>query len=114
MHRLRTNPYKHPYRGTVLVVEVYYKNLLGQWFKNTLKQQICWLVDVNASQRKTENLNENTIPPCLLGRDTDFTLQLVSSKFSPAGIELVGIDEVQEKLDPYQEELSFSAVLSKQ
>ena len=112
VHRLHTNPYKHHYHGTVLVVEVYYKNLLGQWFKNTLKQQISWLVDKNAPPRKTNNLNENTIPPCLLKEDTEFTLQLVSNRFSPAGIELVNVEEIQEKLSPYQDELPFSAVMS--
>ena len=112
VQRIHTNPYKHPYHGTVLVVEIYYKNLLGQWFKNTLRQQISWLVDKNASPRKTNNLNENTIPPCLLGRETEFTLQLVSPKFSPTGIELVSIKEIQEKLAPYQDELSFSAIMS--
>lgn len=112
MHRLRTNPYQHAYRGTVLVVEIYYKNLLGQWFKNTLRQEISWLIDKNAPPRKTHNLNENTIPPCLLGKDTEFTLQLISPKFSSSGIELTKIEEVKEKLEPYKEHLSFSAVLT--
>lgn len=112
MSRIRTNPSKYPYHGTVLVVEVYYKNLLGQWFKNTLRQEIDWLVDKNAPPRKTHNLNENTIPPRILGAETAFTLQLIAPRFSAAGIELVSVEEVKEKLTPYSEALDLSSVVS--
>lgn len=113
MSRIRTNPSKHPYHGTVLVVEVYYKNLLGQWFKNTLRQEISWLIDKNAPPRKTHNLNENTIPPCILGRETSFSLQLIAPRFSAAGIELVSAEDVKEKLEPCSEALDLSSVVSK-
>ena len=78
----------------------------------SVRQEISWLIDKNAPPRKTHNLNENTIPPCLLGKDTEFTLQLISPKFSSSGIELTKIEEVKEKLEPYKEHLSFSAVLT--
>ena len=61
--RLIVNPYRPHYRGTVLVIEVYFRNVLGQWFKNTVRQEIAWLIDKHAEPRKTHNINENTIPP---------------------------------------------------
>ena len=112
MSRIRNNPYKHPYRGTILVVEIYYKNLLGQWFKNTFRQEINCLVDDNAPPRKTNNVDENRIPPCTLGRDTAFTLGLIAPRFSASGIELVEVDEVKERLTPYEEALDLSSIIS--
>lgn len=117
MSRIRTNPSKHPYSGTIMVVEVYYKNLLGQWFRNTLRQEICWLTDKNALPRKTKNLNENTIPPCLLSKETEFELQLVAPRFSVSSIELISKEQIANKLKPYKDQLdthSFIFVESKE
>lgn len=112
MSRIRHNPSKHPYHGTILVVEVYYKNLLGQWFKNTFRQEIYCLVDDNTPSRKTNNLDENNIPPCALGRNTAFTLSLIAPRFSASGIELVNVDEVKKQLTPFKEVLDLSSITS--
>lgn len=112
VHRIRTNPYKRAFHGTILVTEVYYKNLLGQWFKNTLRHEILWLVDKNAPPQKTHNLNENTIPPCLLSKDTEFELQLVAPRYSTSGIVLVQQKEIELKLNPYKDAMDISSVIS--
>lgn len=107
VQRLRVNPYQTPYRGTVLVIEIYYRNVLGQWFKNTLRQEIRWLNDKNAKPRKTNDINENTIPPCLLNENTEFELQLVSPKFSVFSTNLVEAKEIEHKLEQYKEDLKY-------
>ena len=105
--RLIVNPYQPHYRGTVLVVEVYYRNVLGQWFKNTLRQEISWLNDKHAEPRKTNNINENTIPPRLLEDNTKFELQLVSPKLSVFETDLVEAKVVEDKLSQYKEDLKY-------
>lgn len=105
IERLRTDPHRTHYKGTVLVVEVYYRNVVGQWFKNVLRQEICWMSDKNAAPRKTNNINENTIPPSPLLSDTEFELQLVSEAFSSFSIGVVDEKEIQDKLKEYKEYL---------
>ncbi len=103
--RIKTNPYQHSYRGTILVIEVYYKNILDQWFRNTMQREILWLIDKHAAPRKTNNLNENTIPPCLLEHNTEFELQLISPKMAASNIDLVDAKIIQKKLEQYKEDI---------
>lgn len=107
MMRLRTNSYHPPYRGTVLVIETYYRNVLGQWFKNTIRQEILWLNDKHAAPRKTNDINENTIPPRLLEQDTEFELQLVSPRLSVLSTELINSTVIEEKLEKYSRYLKY-------
>ena len=104
--RIRKAPYNKPYKGTILVIEVYYRNVIGQWFKDVLRQEIGWINDKNAAPRKTNYINENTIPPRPLLDDTEFELQLVSEAFSSFSIELVEDKEIEDKLEDYKAELS--------
>lgn len=103
--RLIVNPYRPHYRGTVLVIEVYFRNVLGQWFKNTVRQEIAWLIDKHAEPRKTHN--ENTIPPRPLGQNTEFELQLVSPKMSVFQTDLIEAKVIEEKLLQYKDDLKY-------
>lgn len=105
--RLIVNPYRPHYRGTVLVIEVYFRNVLGQWFKNTVRQEIAWLIDKHAEPRKTHNINENTIPPRPLGQNTEFELQLVSPKMSVFQTDLIEAKVIEEKLLQYKDDLKY-------
>lgn len=107
MKRLLDNPTHSPYRGTILVLETYYRNLLGQWFRNTVRQEIAWINDLNAKPRKTHNINENTIPPCTLKPDTQFQLQLVSPHLSVFSTELIESAEIEEKLQKFDRYLKY-------
>lgn len=107
IERLRSNPCQPSYRGTVLVVEVYYRNVLGQWFKNTVRQEISWLNNTHAEPRKTHNINENTIPPCPLEQNTEFELQLVSPKLSVFATDLINVTEIEGKLEQYKRNLKY-------
>ena len=103
VQRLIDNPSRMHYRGTILVVEIYYKNILGQWFKNIIRKEICWLNDKNAPPRKTHNINENTIPPCPLNDDTEFELNLISPRLSIYSTNLAEASEIEDKLKQYKE-----------
>ena len=107
MKRLYVEPYHSPYRGTVLVIETYYRNVLGQWFKNTIRQEIMWLNDKHAEPRKTNNINENTIPPRILEKDTEFELQLVSPHLSVFSTELIDSTVMERKLEKYSRYLKY-------
>lgn len=107
LKRLITNPYQSHYRGTVLVIEVYYRNVLGQWFKNILRQEISWLNDKHAEPRKTNDVNENTIPPRILEKNTEFKLQLVSPKLSVFKTDLIEPQVIEEKLSRYKNDLKY-------
>lgn len=107
VQRLVTDPHRTPYRGTVLVVEIYYRNVLGQWFKNTLRREIKWLNDKNVKPRKTNYINENTIPPCPLNSNTEFELHFISPKFSVFSTALVEAKEIEEKLEQYKKYLKY-------
>lgn len=99
--------YRPHYRGTVLVIEVYFRNVLGQWFKNTVRQEIAWLIDKHAEPRKTHNINENTIPPRPLGQNTEVELQLVSPKMSVFQTDLIEAKVIEEKLLQYKDDLKY-------
>lgn len=107
MTRVQVDPYQSAYLGTVLVIETYYRNVLGQWFKNTIRQEILWLNDLHAQPRKTNNLNENTIPPCTLDQDTEFELKLVSPRLSVLSTELIDSTIIEEKIEQYSHYLKY-------
>lgn len=97
IERIEYTPCKSPYKGTILVVEVFYRNVLGQWFRHILRQGILRLIDNK----------KNTIPPCELKEDTCFTLQLISPQFSVSTVELIDESIINKKLEQYKEELYY-------
>lgn len=107
MNRLAVNPSQPAYKGTTLCIEVYYKNLLNQWFCLEYKTNIVWLEDINAEERKTNDINENTIPPCNLTERTRFKLRLTSMLLSASNHRMIQDHEIYEKLEQYSEEMQL-------
>lgn len=102
IERLKTDGHRPSYRGTNIVIKVYFKNLLGQWFESTLTREIAWLIDLFKEKSDSHDLNKYTIPPKKLLKNTRFKLQLISERFSPADIRLIDADAVRNILDSYK------------
>ena len=103
-HRIHTDPSKPPFNGPLLIIEVFYKNLLGQWFKSTLKQPILCLVDESISKEEPPHISGAEIPPSPLTKNTEFSLLLKSPRLSMSeGVKLVDQKEIWEKIKSYQE-----------
>lgn len=110
MERIATDASISPFKGTDLVIKVFYKNIVGQWFESTLTQEIAWLINTseNNSERKTNSLNEVTIPPKELYPDTSFELQLVSERLSPVEIRIIELEQVKETIERYKDDMPSS------
>ena len=100
--RIKTCPSQNAYRGTDLVLQIYYKNLSGQWFSTTLRREICW-AEKNVTIEKTKhNLNEQTFPPRKITDDDSFELVL-SWLYNPQiKTEMMSEEDVFEILEPYR------------
>lgn len=107
MERLRTNPYLNHYRGTDFVIKVFSKNILGQWFETKLEQEIAWLHDPN-SKRVSNNINENTIPPCKLFPQDNVEVVfswLNNSRVNTRPIDKIQVDKTISQFSEHQPEL---------
>lgn len=106
MKRVELSPTETPFKGAELVLEIYYKNIMGQWFKNVRHTEIAWLIDRNS----TVSINDDDycfsalIPPQTLKPTTEFELQLIAPRFALSDIKPIEEKEVLEMLRPYQEE----------
>lgn len=111
--RIRTNPSRHPYVGAKLIVRVFFKNTMGQWYESVHSRDIAWLSYKNPPRRKTHNLNENTIPPKTLRDGDKFKAVLVSQHMSPFTYKMTTDDHVNSILQSLTEESPWiSDVLS--
>lgn len=81
--RLKTNPSHHHYTGALLIIRVFFKNTMGQWFESKISYEIPWLEYKKPPKRKTNNLNENTIPPKQIHQGDEFKAVLVSNHLAP-------------------------------
>ena len=102
--RLATNPYQSAYRGTELVIQVFYKNLNGQWFESKLIREVGWAFDETTKKKTKNNLNEFTFPPREITAGDSFELQMVSPYLSPLQVHMVNREEVDKALSPYKED----------
>ena len=102
--RLETNPYQHSFRGTELVIQVFYKNLNGQWFESKLTREIVWAFDEITKTKTKHNLNEFTFPPREITPEDSFELQMTSPYLSPLQVHMVNREEVDKALSPYKKE----------
>ncbi|MBR0456914.1 MAG: hypothetical protein IJJ01_09620 [Firmicutes bacterium] len=102
IERLRDNPSKKHYPGSFLVIDVFYKNQLGQWFCHSYKTEVSWL-NIIGIERKSDDINETTIPPNILANDIEFELQLTSELLSESNNRLADSDEVKSRMEAYNE-----------
>lgn len=96
IHRISTDASKSPYKNTDLVIEIYYKNILGQWFKN---ERCIEILDI--LERKENGETELVNPPNSLKDDVWFELQLIAPEFSQSDIIMVEENEIKDKLQEY-------------
>lgn len=81
--RLKTNPYLCHIHGPNIIIKVFYRNIMGQWYTSSLTKEIAWLDYIEPKARKTHNLNENTIPPKTIKEGDEYKTVLVSDKLAP-------------------------------
>lgn len=101
--RIEKNPSKHHFRGTDIVLVVFYKNMLNQWFESKLTREIVWAKDKIERIPKDGNLNKYTYPPQKITSTTSFELQMISQTLSPLTIQPVTEKHVQDELIRYKE-----------
>ena len=63
MDRIRTDPYKEHYKNTILETEIYFCNVLGQWFKITNRAEILEIVEANPEMFSLESIIYKKIHP---------------------------------------------------
>ena len=96
VHRINTDATREAYKGVDLVIEIYYKNLLGQWFVNERHTEV-----LEVLERKENGKTQIVNPPNSLKEDVWFELQLIATAFSKCDIRMADKQEIKEKLEPY-------------
>lgn len=102
--RIRTNPSQHYYTGAKLVIRVFFKNIMGQWCESLISHEIAWLEYKNPPPRKTQNLNENTIPPKQIYEGDEFRAVLSSHHLAPFTYKMTTDEYLNNVLSDYVEE----------
>ena len=102
IQRIKDDPTRFPYLGTTLVIEIYYKDILGQWFKNVKHISIAE-IEENNKRGKGKVIS----PANLLKDNVWFGLRFIAPQFSKNSIEMVEEAEIKEKLKLYEIERPF-------
>ena len=104
IERIRTDPSQNHYYGARLIVHVYYKNIMGQWWESTISYEISWLRYKNPPRNKTHNLNEITIPPKQIHKGDEFKATYVSDGLAPFKCKMTNDEQVRTVLKKYLDE----------
>lgn len=102
--RLRTNPSHNHYIGAKLIIHVFFKNIMGQWWESVISYEIAWLAYKNPPPQKTHNLNENTIPPRQICEGDEFEAVLSSHQLAPFTYRMTTEETLNSILRNYTEE----------
>lgn len=96
--RIKMNPYKTPYKYPQVINEIYYKNVIGQWYKHISYTEIGDII-VN---RNKKNIS---IEAKDLKSTEKFTIGFINPVFGVRNIVLVDEDEVIKRVKVYEEEI---------
>lgn len=102
IQRVKSDPTKPVYKCPELVVEIYYKNILGQWFKNERRTEI-----LDVLEKTNDGELKRLYPPNALKDDKQFELQLIAQEFALSNISLVDEAEIHRKLEPFERDRPF-------
>lgn len=97
--RIKTDPSQHHHIGAMLNVQILFKNAMEQWCESMISYEIAWLTLNNSQDRKTRNMNENSIPPKHIHRGDEFKAVLCSSHLAPFSYKMVTEEYVKSILD---------------
>lgn len=112
--RIRTNPSHNYYTGANLIIRVFFKNIMGQWYGSTVSYEIAWLAYKNSPPRKTHNLNENTIPPKEIHEGDEFEAILSSHYIAPFVFAMTTEERVIDLLQKYINESPWLSTILKE
>lgn len=104
INRINTDATKTVFKNTSLVIEIYYKNLSGQWFKNIRSIEVLDVLEKKEGKKK-----KVISPPNSLKKDVWFELRLINPAFSNSNIVIVEEDEIKNKLQKYLDYRPFQA-----
>ncbi len=111
--RIRTNPSQNHYNGANLIIRVFFKNIMGQWFESAISYEIAWLEYKNPPAQKTNNLNENTIPPKEIHEGDEFKAVLSSHHLAPFVFTMTTEESVISLLQKYTDESPWLSTVLK-
>ena len=103
MQRIKSDPTRPAYKSPELVIEIYYKNILGQWFKNERCTEV-----LEVLEETEQGEFKIVIPPDALNEDMHFKLRLIAQEFALSDLRLVDEDEVERKLKPFERHRPFT------
>ncbi len=112
--RLRTNPNHNHYNGANLIIRVFFKNIMGQWYESTISYEIAWLAYKNPPPQKTHNLNENIIPPKEIHEGDEFKAILTSHYIAPFVFAMTTEERVFDLLQKYIDESPWLSTVLKE
>ena len=95
LERIKTSPTQHHIIGAFLNIQIMFKNMMGQWCESTISYEIAWLEYINPPKRKTNNINENTIPPKQICKGDMFKAILCSNHLAPFSYKMVPDDYIE-------------------
>ena len=97
IHRVNTDATKERYKYANLVIEIYYKNILGQWFKNERHIEVLGILETKENDKKAMVKPANSLKD-----NVWFELQLIAPAFSQSDIGMVDGREIKDKLKSYE------------
>lgn len=100
--RINTDASKTPFKHTSLVIEIYYKNLSGQWFKNVRSIEILGILE-----KKEDDERKIVSPANSLKDDVWFELELINPAFSSSNLVIIEEHEIKSKLQIYSDYRPF-------
>lgn len=104
LERIQVSPSKHAYRGAQVIIQTFYKNVLGQWYESKLTREISWFISKDKRPSHSNNLNEFTYPPLLPDTGEHVEAQFISPRMSPLSVNMVSEDYVLSVLSEFIED----------
>lgn len=81
--RIKNNPSKNHIHGPNIIIKVFYRNIMGQWYTSTLIKEIAWLEYKESPKSKKNNSSKKIILPKSIKAGDDYNAVLISDKYSP-------------------------------
>lgn len=99
LERIENNPSQWPYVGATLIVQVIYKNIMGQWCESVIQQDIADLIYEKSGKNVTDDIGNNEVWCEALQRDKKFYAVLLRQQFVPFTHKLITEDKVKKVIE---------------
>lgn len=99
IERIEKNPSHWPYIGATLIVQVIYKNIMGQWCESVIQQDIADLHYRKSDNVVTDDMRNNKMWCDALHKDKKFYAILVRPQFVPFTHKLITEDKAKKVIE---------------